>query len=224
MGGILSPVSQCCCMHTSPLPALLITGLLLALLAAPAVAALVPREIQVNPPGEMLPAAASVNVSAAVEIIPSGATTFADTHTLSLSTDLSDARWNVVISVDGMQAAVIPKEGNYVFVNGYLLSYPTTRDVAVHISLCGTVPFVPENQEITVLRFSELGSQGQVISESEHTVVRRTKVIVPAGSPAPADTHTTETAFSTEKVPLSCIPAVCTLLMVFSLISIRRKG
>jgi len=199
---------------------LILVCLLLASLAVHTSAVVVPRQITVNPQGESLLEGTAVNVSAEIEIIPSGATTFSETHTLSLSTDLLDARWQVVVVVDGLQAAVIPKEGNHVFVNGYLLSYPTTRDVSVRIMLEGGAPPVTDNQELMVLRFAELNSQGKVVSESEHSVTRAVPGKETPYYPAPT-TSLPSPATTPEKVALSCVPVLGAVLMVFSWTRLR---
>ena len=53
---------------------------------------------------------------------------------------LEGARWNVVVVVDGKPAAQLPVNGNTVFINGFLLSYPVSSDVAVSVNVNGTVP------------------------------------------------------------------------------------
>jgi len=55
-----------------------------------------------------------VNLTSVIEIVPPGATIFSETPSLSLATGLRDPRWNVVVTVDGNNAAVIPKEGSRV--------------------------------------------------------------------------------------------------------------
>ena len=57
-----------------------------------------------------------------------------------------------MVLVDGNQAAVIPKEGNFVFINGFLLSYPTNRDVAVSVQVNGTVPELQDGTPFRVMQ------------------------------------------------------------------------
>lgn len=189
--------------------------LILLVLATHATALVTTREIQVSPPGGSLPGGSVVNVSAELEIIPAGATTFAGTHTLSLTTDLLGAVWQVVVYVDGIQAAVIPKSGNTVFVNGYLLSYPTTRDVSVKIVLDGSVPPMPESTEFAVFRFAELNSQGSVVSGSEYSVTRTIPGNVTRPSTLPPETRS-PVATHEQKAALSCVPMFAALVIVLS--------
>lgn len=197
--------------------------LIVALIAAHASATIVPGQVQVHPAAVSRTEGTPVSVSEELEIIPSGSTTFAETHTLSLSTDLNQAHWQVVVYVDGVQGAVIPKEGNRVYVNGYLLSYPTTRDVSVQILLEGMVPPLTRNQELMILRFAELNSQGSVISESENKVTvaaQDTKVPSP---PAPAEVAS-PVATPAGKLPLSYVPVLGALIFIFSWLCFFKRG
>jgi len=169
---------------------LLLALLLTASLVVSVPALLVPAEVQVNPLNEDLPEGTVVEVSAHIEIIPSGATTFSESHTLTLATDLRDARWQVVVMVDGRQAAVIPQEGSRVFVNGFLLSYPDTRDVEVRALLTGSVPSLPNGSSIMVLRWAELNARSQVVTGSEYTISRQVTAL-PAHESIPQAEQTT---------------------------------
>lgn len=196
--------------------------IILLLTAVHASATLVPLQVQVYPPGENLIGGTPVNISGELGIIPSGATTFAETHTLSLSTDLSDARWHVVVYIDGVQGAVIPKEGNRVYVNGFLLSYPTTRDVSVRILLDGTVPTDAASSDLMVLRFAELNSQGNIVSESENKVSLAMTNSGTQSIPSLTEAQS-HVATPADKVPLSCIPACGAFLLVSIFLYHREK-
>ena len=202
---------------------LLLMAILLAASAVwPACALLAPGVVQVLPPGESVNAGTMVNASAFLEIIPSGATTFAETHTLSLSTGLLDARWNVIVMVDGRQAAVIPKEGPLVYVNGFLLSYPTTRDVSVRIVVEGRVPPDPSGGTVVVLEWAELDSQGQVVAGSDFQVTRR--VETRSASPgAPTATQAPVPATHPASTPSPVIAAVASLCLAGAFARDQRR-
>jgi len=129
-------------------------------------------EVAVTPLSDTYPPGISLNTSAALAIIPAGPTTFIEGYTLVLSTDLDQAWWNVRVMVDGRQAAVFQKFGTTVFINGYLLSYPVTRDVEVEVALNGAVPSPRTESTFSVLRAIELNNQGQVVPGSEESVTR----------------------------------------------------
>lgn len=129
------------------------------------------RNADVYPSAEYLRPGEMVNVSATVEIIPSGAMTFASGHTLVFSTDMKNAGWDVRVMVDGIQGAVIGKNTDYVFVNGYLLSYPTDRDVSVSVHVEGAAPGNAESMPFSLLRVAELNNQGLIVGGSELNIM-----------------------------------------------------
>ncbi|HUU74486.1 MAG TPA: hypothetical protein VMW63_00170 [Methanoregulaceae archaeon] len=151
---------------------ILVIVILLACSITPAQALLYLQDVDITPAAPDLPSLTTLNATASIEIIPSGATTFSSSHTLILSTELDHARWDVQIFVDGIRGAVIPKDGNYVFVNGFLLSYPTSRDILVKIALEGVVPASPQGTPFIVMRVAELNNQNRIVTGSEQIVTR----------------------------------------------------
>jgi hypothetical protein len=216
----LTPLSQF--MPSNPSRILLLVLLSTGFAICSAQALLAPGNIQVSPPGDSMPVGSIVNVSATIEIIPSGATTFAETHTLSLSTGLVDARWHVVVTVDGQQAAVIPKDGPQVFVNGFLLSYPTTRDVSVSIAVDGRAPPDPAAGTVVVLEWAELNSQGLVVAGSDYQVTRQAETF-PASPVVTTATQAPVLTTSPANIPFPVMGAAASLCLVFGWIG-RRKG
>ncbi|MGB4236183.1 MAG: hypothetical protein WBJ52_09005 [Methanoregulaceae archaeon] len=142
-------------------------------LIVPAAATISLQEERVAPHGDSLPAGTQVNTSAIIRIIPQGPTTFTESFTFVLSTDLERAGWNVVVMVDGNPAKVIPQTGKYVFINGYLLSYPTNRDVTVSATLEGMVPDLADGTPFRIIQAEELNNQGQSIGDTEQVIIRR---------------------------------------------------
>jgi len=105
-----------------------------------------------------------------ITVIPSGATTFSRTHTLQMQTSLVNARWNIQVNVNGIPAAQQSASGTSAFVNGYLLSYPTTSDVSVTVILDGTVP-AKADTNVTILQAAELDTAGITVPGSSLSVV-----------------------------------------------------
>lgn len=202
---------------------ILVLALFLTLCAIyPACPLLFPGNVEITPQGDALPGETLANASAAIEIVPSGATTFSETHTLSLSTGLMDAGWQVVVVVDGRQAAVIPGEGPQVFVNGFLLSYPTTRDVGVQIFVNGRVPPNPAQGTVVVLEWRELNGQGQPVAGSGYQVTRK----VTLSPPSPMVTRTNQPPVpvaSPTKAPFPVIAAIVSTSLVFAWVSTRKR-
>lgn len=113
--------------------------------------------------------------------IPSGGRTFAIGHTLQMETDLLDARWSAGVIVDGYPAARQASTGRVAFVNGFALSHPTDRDVAVEISVSGAVPQAEEGN-VMLLTVGELDNGGPVVPGSTLTIEE--PVAAPTGFPA----------------------------------------
>jgi hypothetical protein len=201
---------------------LLLALLLTASLVVSVPALLVPAEVQVNPPNEDLPEGTVVDVSAYIEIIPSGATTFSESHTLTLATDLRDSRWQVVVMVDGRQAAVIPQEGSRVFVNGFLLSYPDTRDVEVHALITGSVPSLSNGSSIMVLRWAELNARSQVVAGSEYIISRQVTAL-PAHESIPQAEQTTVPATSPTAADFSRFAVIACLGLIICWMGTRNR-
>lgn len=201
--------------------------LILLILISPAAATIRLQNAQVTPPEDDLPAGSTVNASAQIQIIPQGPTTFIEGYTLVLSTDLDQARWVAAVMVDGTQAAVIPKDGGFVFINGYLLSYPVSRDVAVRASVSGTVPVLAEGTPFRVLQAEELNNQGQSVSDSEQVVVRsvvntRTGTVIPTTTGESTTVVTVPVPATTTEAGFSPIPVAGALALVAALLF--RKG
>jgi len=206
-------------------PGCIILLALLALLISPGSAFISLKNTQVIPPDDPILAMTPVNATGIIQIIPQGPTTFIEGYTLVLSTDLDFARWNVVVIVDGNQAAVIPKDGSFVFVNGYLLSYPTNQDVAVRVQVNGTVPALQDATPFRVMQAEELNNQGQVVGDSEQVVVRT--VINPGTQPlqTPNGSVVTTVATVPESVTTKAGISFASILAVFFLVfvMVRRK-
>ena len=139
------------------------------LLAGPAAATLVLSGSTLTPETLPLVPLQEQKVDVRIAIIPSGGRTFATGHSLQMETDLVDARWIAGVIVDGIPAARQSSAGRVAFVNGYVLSYPTDQDVAIEITVSGTVPQAEEGT-IMLLTVRELDNGGAVVPGSTVTI------------------------------------------------------
>jgi hypothetical protein len=146
---------------------LLLTAVSL-ILGSPAAAALVITNESFSPVPPLAGGDGQHAVTA-ITVIPAGATTFSRTHTLQMQTDLVNARWNIQVLVDGVPAAQQSASGTSAFVNGYLLSYPTTSDVSLRITIDGNVPLPPQ-PTVSVITVEEIDASGTVVPGSLLTV------------------------------------------------------
>ncbi len=166
----------------------------------------------------------AVDCSAVIMIIPSGATTFSQGHTLQLTTGLLAARWNVQVFVDSVPAATVPQNGNVVFINGYLLSYPTGKDVSVQAAVTGTVPQADTATVLTVMQATELDNSGNPVPGSVVTVERQ--IVPPVATPgqqAPVQAGTTPAP--TKSPGFYLVSGVFALCVGVALVGVsRRKG
>jgi hypothetical protein len=131
-------------------------------------------------------------------VIPSGATTFPKGHNLQMQTNLTGAQWAIQVIVDGNNAAYQTGSGTTEFVNGVILSYPTTKDVSFTVTIDGTVP-ASATGTVTVLRMVEIDNTGNAMPGSQSVIspplAGTAAIPVPVISAAPVLT------------PLSGIPA-----------------
>jgi len=181
------------------------------------------QDVSFTPLSDSYLPGSSLNTSGAIRIIPSGPTTFIDGYTLILSTDLDHTVWNVRVFVDGRQAAVFQKFGTAVFINGYLLSYPVTRDVEVRVTLVGTVPPPGSEGALSVLRVIELNNQGQVVPDSEHTVTRTVDLPVTHQSLPTQSESIAEQPITATTAGISLVPVIGGMFLIFFIIR-KRNG
>jgi hypothetical protein len=195
---------------------------LLACIVIPCSASYFLQEATITPLSDTYPSGTSLNGSATLTVIPAGPTTFIEGYTLVLSTDLDRAGWNVRVMVDGRQAAVFEKSGSAVFIDGYLLSYPVTRDVEVRVVLEGAVPPGAENT-FSVLRVTELNNQGQVVPGSEQFVTRTIALPETLQSQPPQSGSVTEPPTTATTAGISPALVIGGLFLIF-FFTLTRKG
>ena len=189
-------------MGTNPLPCLLLSIAFTVLaVSMPATAALVLTQTTLTPQNLPLTPLRELKLDARISIIPSGARTFSSGHSLQLETDLTGASWSAGVIVDGIPAAQQGGEGKFIFVSGFVLSYYTYRDVAMEVTVDGTVP-AEAATGLTVLKIQELDNGGIPVPGSSITVVE--PVATPA-APSPS-MPVPVPATSPEKAPVSPSP------------------
>ena len=111
-----------------------------------------------------------MSASFVVNFISTGGDTFSSSDTLRLSTDLTDAHWNKVLILEGVDNPQPVEIGPNVNINGWTLAYPSNKDVSLEVSLEGVTPTVSQTGDITVFR----------VADSATEVVKTKTVINPA--------------------------------------------
>jgi len=185
----------------------------LLLLVGPAAATVVQSAVSFtpNPP---LSAGGHQNVVAGYYVIPSGATTFSPNHDLQMQTGLSDAQWVIQVVVDGHNAARQTASGSVAFLNGALLSYPTTRDVSFTVTITGTVP-AAAGPQVMVLQVVELDNAGTIVPGSTLSITQPVAGQLPAtpsATPLPTLTPTYTTPPASQATPRAALPVVCVVV------------
>jgi hypothetical protein len=141
-----------------------VLAVLCLLLISPAAATVVLSTVSFVPDAPLTPGGQQ-NVVATYAIIPSGSSTFAPGHSLQMQTDLTGAKWTIQVTLDGRDAARQTASGSTAFVNGEILSYPTSRDIGIVVTVDGTVP-ANASGSLSVLTVKELDNGGNVVPGS----------------------------------------------------------
>ena len=139
-----------------------------------AVAAFGVSSITVDPSGSLTPNT-PVIVTFKVDMSASGDETFPNGDELQLSTDLDKPKWSYSLVLDGVDAVQPSNTGRVLSISGWVLSYPSTIEEAVKVTLEGVAPTVTQTTNKTMIRVAEYDSHSNLISSS---VVERTAVIV----------------------------------------------
>jgi hypothetical protein len=203
----------------------LITLTLLAFIIAPASALYKLQDVQVLPAAESFPSGTWINITTMIALIPPGpTTTFVIWDNLVLSTELSEPRWNVVVLVNepsnnrSHQVVVTPAEGPVVTIPGYLLSYPTDKNVSIRVQLDGQVPPSPDQRPFTVLKVEELNDRGEMVGGPAEIV---TRIIAPSATPLqplPTTQGTIQPPATPTEAGVSLIPVIAALVATMAIL------
>jgi len=139
-----------------------------------AVSAFAVSSITVDPSGSLTPNT-PVIVTFKVDLTASGSETFPSGDELQMSTDLDSAKWTYALVLDGVSAAQPTTSGRVVSVSGWILSYPSSVEEAMTVTIEGKTPAVSDITNKTLIKICEYDSHGNLLSSS---CVERTTVVV----------------------------------------------
>ena len=128
-----------------------------------------------------------VSVSFKVIFIPEAGVTFSDSNSLDMFTDLENARWSYSIVLDDIANSPLTNTGKSTEINGWLLSYPSRRNLAVLVNMTGEVPTVSTTGKKTLVKVGVYNGVNEVYPGS--AVTREANIILP-GNPAVSTTAT----------------------------------
>jgi len=205
----------------------MIFSLLLISLVLPVSASFVFQDVSITPDPPFEPGHLVTSSSQLVIVPQGGSTTFIGSNQLQLTTQLEAARWNVEVMVNGKPAAQIPVNGNMVFINGFLLSYPVSSDVVVSVHVNGTVPGTA-GPNLNVVEAVQLNNAGQVVPGSLQLISGPLMVGVPSVPKAPVATPIPE---QTSAIPTrtpgfpaaACVASLIICCIVFRISQCSRK-
>ncbi len=144
------------------------------ILCAQTVTAFSVSSISVDPSGSLTPGT-PVIVTFKVDMSASGDETFPSGNELQLSTDLDAAKWTYSLVLDGVDMEQPSNSGRVLSVSGWVLSYPSSVEEALKVTLEGTAPSVSQTTNKTLIKIAEYDSHSNLLSSS---VVERTAVVV----------------------------------------------
>ena len=130
--------------------------------------------ITVDPSGSITPGT-PVIVTFTVTMIPSGSETFPSANDLQMSTDLETAKWSDSLVLDGVETAQPAESGRVLDVSGWILSYPSSVDESLKVTLQGVAPTVTQTTNKSMIKIQEVDPNNNIITD---TIVERTAVIV----------------------------------------------
>ena len=134
---------------------ILITALLLIIVPTVSVAYTV-NSLAINPSSGALTPGTTVDISYTVQE-PSGQTTAND---LLMYTALASPQWSYIIYVNGNPTAPTQSQAKTLTISGFLLTYKSSDDVTVGVTLSGIAPTVTQTSNQTLIQIYEDDSNG----------------------------------------------------------------
>lgn len=147
------------------LPKLIALAVIATLLCIPAVSAFTVEGMTINPTGSLTPGTA-VTVSYKIGFSASSDLTFPEGSELVMTTDLTNPKWSYTIILDDVENAREPVNGKTLDLSGFELSYQSSVEEIIKVTLEGNAPTVDTTTEKIVLSVKEIDSNGNTVSSS----------------------------------------------------------
>jgi hypothetical protein len=161
----------------------LITLAVIALfLCIPAVSAFSVEGMTIDPSGALTPNTA-VTVSFKVGFSASSDNTFPSGSDLVMTTELTNPKWTYTLLLDGVENPRNPVGGKTLDLSGFELSYPSSVDEAVRVTLEGTAPTVDTTTDKILVNIKEIDTNGNTVASS---MVNKTAKVINTGDVAAA--------------------------------------
>ncbi len=137
---------------------ILIVALLALIVPAVSVAYTV-NSMAINPSSGALTPGTTVDLSYTVQE-PSGQST---TNDLVMYTQLGSPQWSYIIYVNGNPTAPTQSQSKTLTISGFLLTYKSSDDVSIGVTLSGVAPTVTQTSNQTLVQIYEDDSNGNQI-------------------------------------------------------------
>jgi len=147
------------------LPKLIALAVIATLLCIPAVSAFTVEGMTINPSGSLTPNTA-VTVSFKVGFSASSDLTFPEGSDLVMTTDLTNPKWTYTIILDDVENPREPVGGKTLDLSGFELSYQSSVEEIIKVTLEGNAPSVDTTTEKIVLSVKEIDSNGNTVASS----------------------------------------------------------
>ena len=132
--------------------------------------------VTVDPSGSLTPGT-PVTVQFKVEnsgVFPSGGE-------IRFFTDLDKSKWTYTIIVNGVENVRPVEGGRTLIITGFELSYKTSDEVFVRVTLEGVAPTVTQTSNKTLIRIEEYDTNGKLVTSSQ---VEKTALVINTGEVA----------------------------------------
>ncbi|MGA8377601.1 MAG: hypothetical protein WB759_00685, partial [Methanoregula sp.] len=132
---------------------------LLALIVPAVSVAYTVNSMAINPSSGALTPGTTVDLSYTVQE-PSGQST---TNDLVMYTQLGSPQWSYIIYVNGNPTAPTQSQSKTLTISGFLLTYKSSDDVSIGVTLSGVAPTVTQTSNQTLVQIYEDDSNGNQI-------------------------------------------------------------
>jgi hypothetical protein len=150
--------------------------ILLLIICIHTVSAIAVTSVTIDPSGSLTP---GTPVTVQFKIESSGV--FPSAGEIQLFTDLDKPAWTYTIIVNGIENLRPVMGGRTLTISGFELSYKTSDEVTVRVTLEGVAPSVTQTANKTLVRIQEYDTNGKPITSS---VVEKTAMVINTGEVA----------------------------------------
>jgi hypothetical protein len=142
------------------------------LFCVPVVSAFTVSSVTIDPSGSLTPNT-PVTVSYKIQFPASSGETFPSGSELQMSTDLDSPKWSWTLVLDGVDNPRPQESGRMLSLSGFELSYPSSVDQSVRVTLEGKTPTVDKTTNKTIIKIQEVDQNNNVVTSSkvEHTAM-----------------------------------------------------